>query len=71
MLCSLSVQAVTYSELLGKYWADMMLLLSLLSAGVSIVLAQPPNIIVILADDLGYNDVSWHNTAVLTPTLHS
>merc|ERR1712215_105865 len=31
--------------------------------------AQPPNIIVILADDLGYNDVSWHNPAVLTPNL--
>jgi len=31
--------------------------------------AQPPHILVILADDLGYNDVSWHNPAVLTPNL--
>ena len=46
-----------------------MLLLSLLSAVVCTVLAQPPNILVIVADDLGYNDVSWHNTAVLTPHL--
>merc|ERR1712215_152480 len=36
---------------------------------ISCIHAQPPNIIVILADDLGYNDVSWHNPAVLTPNL--
>ena len=36
---------------------------------ISIVLAQPPNIIVILADDLGYNDVSWHNDAVIMPNI--
>ena len=47
----------------------MLLLLSLLSGVVCTVLAQPPNILVIVADDLGYNDVSWHNTAVLTPHL--
>lgn len=32
--------------------------------------SQPqPNILVILADDQGWNDVSWHNPAVHTPNL--
>ena len=31
--------------------------------------AAPPNIIVILADDLGWDDVSYHGSAVQTPTL--
>ena len=31
--------------------------------------ADPPNIILIMADDLGFNDVSWHNQRVLTPSL--
>ena len=28
-----------------------------------------PNIVIIVADDLGYNDVSWHNPVVKTPHL--
>jgi len=31
---------------------------------------QPPlNVLFILADDLGYNDVSWHNADIISPNL--
>ena len=31
--------------------------------------SPPPNIVFIVADDLGYNDVSWHNPDILSPNL--
>ena len=31
--------------------------------------SDQPNIILIVADDLGYNDVSWHNPDILTPHM--
>ena len=33
------------------------------------VSASPPNVLFILADDLGWNDVSWHNPEVISPNL--
>jgi len=33
--------------------------------------SEAPNIVFILADDLGYNDVSWHNPGVLSPNLEN
>jgi Sulfatase len=30
---------------------------------------QQPNIILMVADDLGYNDVSWHNPDIVSPNL--
>ncbi|KAK7486653.1 hypothetical protein BaRGS_00022054 [Batillaria attramentaria] len=32
-------------------------------------LGIPPHVIFIVADDLGWNDVGWHNPAMLTPNL--
>jgi len=42
--------------------------ISLCISAVSCARAQP-NIILVLADDLGWNDVSWNNPAMPTPTL--
>ena len=29
----------------------------------------PPNIVIIVADDMGWNDISWHNSLVKSPKL--
>jgi len=29
----------------------------------------PPHIVLVVADDLGWNDVSWHNTDMITPRM--
>ena len=31
--------------------------------------SSPPHLIMILADDLGWNDVSWHNPHMITPKM--
>ena len=31
--------------------------------------SSPPNIVFVLADDFGYHDVSYHGSAIKTPTL--
>ena len=33
--------------------------------------SSPPHIIFILADDLGWNEVSWHNPRILTPRMEA
>jgi len=49
--------------------ATMLLPSFFLLVGSVVVSGKPPHIVVLVADDLGWNDVSWHNSKVLTPHL--
>ena len=41
----------------------------LVSAVITEKASERPHIILIVADDLGYNDVSWHNPDIQTPNM--
>ena len=49
------------------FFAYLMIVTSSVSLAISNT--EQPNIIVIVADDLGYNDVSWHNSDIVSPNL--
>ena len=76
MVCFLSlgyyIPITEHPELIQTLVSRM--LCSILVLSLLIVLPEPglgkqPNILFILADDFGYNDVSWNNQDVFTPNL--
>ena len=44
--------------------ATMLLPSFFLLVGSVVISGKPPHIVVLVADDLGWNDVSWHNSKV-------
>ena len=40
-------------------------------AGLAAASRPRPHIVLVLADDLGWNEVSWHNSRIHTPALAS
>ncbi|CAL4084199.1 unnamed protein product, partial [Meganyctiphanes norvegica] len=51
-------------------WPSSYLMLSLVQNFVALATASSqPNIVFILADDLGWNHVSWHNQGVISPRM--
>ncbi|XP_054928940.2 arylsulfatase I-like [Dermacentor andersoni] len=50
----------------GVLWPCALALLHVMYAQMQ---ARPPHIVVIIADDLGWNDVSWNNKKMHTPNL--
>ena len=47
-------------------WLELVLLISSVFGS-----EKKPNIVFLLIDDLGFNDVSWHNPEVIMPNLES
>ena len=48
---------------------DPCLLALLLLLPVPLIMAGPPNILLMAVDNLGWDDVSWHNPSIIMPNL--
>jgi len=53
----------------GFYCIFLLYVFSCSSREKSLADPHPPNIIIIVADDLGWNDVGYHGSEILTPTI--
>jgi hypothetical protein len=60
----------TYSQSAARIGADRMLGLLLLLPLCPAVSGRPPNIVLVLADDLGWGDVGWNNPRMEDVTPH-
>ena len=55
---------------MAKYLASVICVALAVGAPLTAIAADRPNVVLILADDLGYHDISLHgNTRVRTPNI--
>ncbi|KAK7476922.1 hypothetical protein BaRGS_00031861 [Batillaria attramentaria] len=54
----------------SSWFGVQLLAVICLTSLVTPVVSSPPHIIFVVADDLGWNDVGWHNPAMITPNLN-
>jgi len=50
-------------------WLTSFFVILTISCGITVAKKSPPHILFIVADDLGWNDVSWNNAKMKMPTL--
>ena len=65
VVCESSVLVKSSMTLLLSSTSLLLLLPNLLPPAT----AGPPNILVLVVEDLGWDDVSWHNPAVIMPNI--